>query len=259
VLCRKLILWLPAQAAVSLPNFTDQWWVPLESGWGMAVYQQGNTLFVDIFVYDANRNPVWFTGTAVLQGQLSNGDYLFTGDLIATTGTYYGTDPFSASGVTRTKVGTVTLETLSLTTAKLSYTVNGVTVVKNISRQQLAPVDVTGNYFGGFIFAASGCTPSSGNGTVKQSANLMIGKVGNTVTIFEGNDSGGSCNYSGALTQDGHLVTITGNFSCNNGDNGTFTVSEIEVSRSGIAGQFAGQSQACNKLQGQFGGVRTLD
>jgi hypothetical protein len=254
-----LALWLPAQAAVSLPNLTDQWWVSSESGWGMAVYQQGDTLFLDIFVYDANGNPVWFTATAVLQGQISNGDYLFTGDLIATTGTYYGTAPFSASGVTRTKVGTVTLEALSPTAAKLSYTVNGVVVVKTVSRQPIVPVDVTGNYFGAFIFKASGCTPAGLNGTINQSANLLIGKVGDTVTTFEGNISGGSCNYNGTLTQDGHLDTITGNFSCTNGDNGTFIASEIEVSRSGISGQFTGQSAACTKLQGQFGGVRTLD
>ena len=254
-----LMLWLPAQAAVSLTNLTDQWWVAFESGWGMAVLQQGDTLFVDIFVYDTNNNPVWFTSTAVLLGQLGGGDFLYTGDLLATQGPYFGLDAFTPNTVTRTKVGTLTLDVLTPTTAKLTYSVNGVVVVKAVTRQFLKTQDVTGNYFGGFIFDASGCTPSSLNGTVTQSANLLIGKVGSTVTIFEGNISGGSCNYSGSYTQDGHLGTISGNFSCTNGDNGTFTASEIEVSRSGIAGQFTGQSQACTKLQGQFGGVRTLD
>src|SRR4030081_2549574 len=119
-----LALGVSAQAALSLPSLTDQWWVPFESGWGAAVFQQGDTLFVDIFVYDANSNPVWFTSTAVLQGQLGGGDYLYSGDLIATTGGYYGLGAFSANGVARTKVGTLSFDALTPTTARLTYTVN---------------------------------------------------------------------------------------------------------------------------------------
>ena len=112
-------------------------------------------------------------------------------------------------------------------------------------------------YHGGFVFEASGCIPSALNGVTSQLAGLQIGQIGSTVSIFAAGIGGGSCNYTGAYHQDGHLGTIVGDFSCANGDHGSFTASEIEVSRSGIAGQFNGNSQACNKLTGQFGGVRT--
>ncbi|MEP6941925.1 MAG: hypothetical protein ABI981_03255 [Betaproteobacteria bacterium] len=247
-------LGLPAHAAL-LPNLTDQWWVPFESGWGAAVFHEGNTLFIDIFVYDANSNPVWFTSTAIFQGQLSAGDYLYTGDLIATTGAYYGLGAFPANGVTRTKVGTLTFDATA-TSGKLTYTVNGVTVNKTLSRQTIKTQDVSGMYYGGFIFEQSGCVPAALNGVTNQLATLQVGQIGSTVSIFAANVSGGSCNYSGTYTQDGHLGTLVGGFACTNGDNGPFTASEIEVTRSGINGQVNGRNLACNKFTGQLGGVR---
>ena len=254
-LVAALAFGLPAHAAL-LPNLTDQWWVPTESGWGAAVFHEGNTLFIDIFVYDTNSNPVWFTATVIFQGQLSSGEYLYTGDLIATTGAYFGVGAFPPNGVTRTKVGTITF-LATATSAKLTYTVNGVTVNRTLSRQTIKTQDVAGAYHGGFVFEASGCVPAALNGVTSQLASLQIGQSGSTVSIFAAGISGGSCNYTGAYQQDGHVGMIVGDFSCANGDSGSFTASEIEVTRSGIAGQFNGKSQACTKLTGQFGGVRT--
>jgi hypothetical protein len=140
---------------------------------------------------------------------------------------------------------------------KLTYTVNGVTVNKTLARQTIKTQDVSGAYQGGFVFEASGCVPASLNGVTTQLGSLQIGQIGSTVSIFTAFISGGSCNYTGAYQQDGHVGSIVGEFSCSNPDHGSFTASEIEVTRSGIAGQFNGKNQACTKLTGQFGGVRT--
>lgn len=247
---------IPAHASI-ISDFTDQWWSSFESGWGAAIFQQADVMFIDLFVYDANSNPIWFTATAVFQGQTGGGDLVFSGDLIQTTGSYFGAPVFTASAVTRTKVGTIIFDAVSATTAKLTYTVNGVVVNKTITRQTLKTQDISGSYFGGFVYTASGCTPSALNGPTNQLASLQVGQTGSTVTIFEANISGGSCNYNGAYTQDGHLGTITGTFNCTNGDNGPFIASEVVATKAGINGQFNGHSQACTKLQGQFGGVRT--
>jgi hypothetical protein len=259
-LCASLALAcvvLPAQAALPLPNLTDQWWVPTESGWGGAISQQGDTLFIDIYVYDSNSNPVWFTATAVLQGQVSSGDYLYSGDLLATTGAYYGLGAFPPNGVTRTKVGTLSVDAVTPTSIKLTYTVNGVSVTKTMVRQSFKTIDVTGNYYGGFVYTASGCTPAALDGTVNQLASVLIGAIGNQVTVLAG-IGGGSCNYTGTYGQDGQFASITGTFACSNGDSGPFTLSEIAVTRSGITGQFSGSNQKCSKLLGQFGGVRMM-
>ena len=246
---------MPVQAAV-LTNFTDQWWSPSESGWGASVLQQGDVMFIDLFVYDTNSNPVWYTATAVYQGQTGSGDLVFAGDLIATTGSYFGAAVFTPGAVTRQKVGTITFDAASATLAKLTYSVNGVTVVKNISRQPLQSQDFSGSYFGGFAYNASGCAGGAVNGPSNQFSTLSISQTGTSVSIFSANINGGSCNYSGTYSQDGHLGTITGTFSCSNGDTGPFTAADIEVTLAGFNGQFTGQNQKCTKLEGQFGGVR---
>jgi hypothetical protein len=248
---------IPAQAQVTLSNFTDQWWNPFESGWGLALFQQADVMFIDLFVYDTNGNPIWFTATATYQGQTGSGDLVFSGDLIQTTGSYFGGPVFTPGAVTRTKVGTITFDAVSATSAKLTYSVGGLTVVKTISRQLFKNQDISGSYYGGFIYNASGCVLPVLNGPTNQIASLLIGQAGTTVSIFESTVSGVTCNFGGAYTQDGHLATITGTFNCSNGDVGPFVLSEIEVTKGGISGQFTGQSQACTKLQGQFGGVRT--
>src|SRR5688572_19807496 len=38
-------------------DYADLWWVPTESGWGMQTAQQGNLLFITLYVYDTNRYP----------------------------------------------------------------------------------------------------------------------------------------------------------------------------------------------------------
>jgi hypothetical protein len=248
---------VPAYAQVTLSNYTDQWWNAFESGWGLAVFQQADVMFIDLFVYDTNGNPIWFTATATFQGQTGGGDFVFTGDLLQTTGSYFGGPVFTPGAVTRTKVGTITFDAVSPTSAKLTYSVNGVVVNKTISRQLLKAQNLSGSYFGGLVYTASGCTPTALNGPTNQLASLQIAQTGTTVTIFAASISGGSCNFTGAYTQDGHLGTVTGTFNCTNGDVGPFVLSEIEVTKAGINSQFAAQSQACTKLQGQFGGVRT--
>lgn len=41
-------------------NFTDMWWNPAEPGYGMALTQQGLSIFVAWYVYDLVGNPTWF-------------------------------------------------------------------------------------------------------------------------------------------------------------------------------------------------------
>src|SRR5580765_5845064 len=76
----------PSRASLGT-NFTDQWWNPNESGWGASVSQQFNTLFIDLFVYGSDGRPTWYTAAVYLDPQ---NEGLFTGDLYATTGPWFG-------------------------------------------------------------------------------------------------------------------------------------------------------------------------
>jgi hypothetical protein len=72
VLAICLGLSAPTHAA-STTNFSDQWWVPAESGWGAAILQQEYVLFIDLFVYGSDTKPVWYTAAATFRGLMRPG------------------------------------------------------------------------------------------------------------------------------------------------------------------------------------------
>ena len=40
-------------------SYTALWWVPAESGWGLNTNHQGDTLFVTLFTYGRDGQPLW--------------------------------------------------------------------------------------------------------------------------------------------------------------------------------------------------------
>jgi len=43
-------------------DYTDIWWNPSESGWGVNIAQNGNFIFATFFVYAPGNAPTWVTG-----------------------------------------------------------------------------------------------------------------------------------------------------------------------------------------------------
>jgi hypothetical protein len=116
-----------------LPYMTSLWWNPSESGWGLNLNQQGSTLFATLFTYDASRAPMWLVMSG---GTLQADGVSFTGDLYRTTGPAFNANPFIPIGAANvTRVGTMTVSFGHANAGVLSYTVNGVSVTKNIQRQ----------------------------------------------------------------------------------------------------------------------------
>jgi hypothetical protein len=116
----------------SLTNYQDLWWNPAESGWGINVTHQGDVVFATLFTYDAGGRGAWF----VLSSGARQPDGSFLGDLYRTTGPAFNAVPFRPIGAANlTRVGTMQLRFANGESATLTYTVNGVTVVKSIVRQ----------------------------------------------------------------------------------------------------------------------------
>lgn len=111
-------------------DFTDLWWNPAESGWGVSVTQHGDNLFFRVFAYDTDNKPLLF----VVPGVTFNSATSFTGNLVLTSGPWFGSTPFDPSQVVRTTAGTATLTFTDANNGVLTYTVNGVTVTKAITR-----------------------------------------------------------------------------------------------------------------------------
>jgi hypothetical protein len=116
----------------SLTNYQDLWWNPNESGWGVNVTHQDNTLFATLFDYDAAGKGLWL----VMSAGVKQADGSFLGDLYQTTGSAFNAQPFlPLTSANITKVGTMRFSFSDGNTGTLAYTVNGVSVSKAITRQ----------------------------------------------------------------------------------------------------------------------------
>jgi alpha-tubulin suppressor-like RCC1 family protein len=126
----------PAQSSrASLTNYQDLWWNAAESGWGVNVTHQDNTLFATLFTYDYAGRAMWL----VMSAGVRQADGSYRGDLYQTTGPAFNAQPFtplSAANVTR--VGTMQFLFFDGVNGTLSYTVNGVVVSKAITRQEFS-------------------------------------------------------------------------------------------------------------------------
>ena len=112
-------------------DFTDLWWNPSESGWGLNIIQHPNNIIFAIwYTYDAEGKMTWFH---VPQGTWTD-SMTYTGDLYAAAGPSFATPTFNASQVKRRSVGTATLRFSSSGTGTWSYSVDGVSGTKTIER-----------------------------------------------------------------------------------------------------------------------------
>jgi lysyl endopeptidase len=117
-------------------NYTALWWnapANSESGWGMNFVQQGDIAFATLFTYDFSGAPMWlFMSRGDRQGAADS----FSGPLYRATGPAFYTSPFPSIGAGNlTQVGTMTVSFSGANSGTLSYSVNGVSVTKSITKQ----------------------------------------------------------------------------------------------------------------------------
>ncbi len=133
---------LPTCVYGTQPNFTQAtnyqnlWAVAgdVESGWGINLAHQDDTLFGTWFTYDTDGSPLWLSVTAI-----KTGPGVYSGQLIRTTGPAFSAVPFNTAQVTRTIVGAATFTFANGNAATFNYTINGVTQTKTITRELFAP------------------------------------------------------------------------------------------------------------------------
>ncbi|HKU86345.1 MAG TPA: hypothetical protein VJV77_08390 [Casimicrobiaceae bacterium] len=221
-----------APATTATINYNDLWWDPNESGWGVSIAQQSSTLFLTFFIYGTDSKPTWVTGQLSKTGISAIGEPIFTGDVIATTGPYYG-GPFNESGVTRRRAGTVTFSPADAVSATLTYTIDGVSVSKVVVRQTLANDDLSGNYFG-VSYVGWVCPPDENAVTT----HAIRGTISHSGTQFRYEELDGTnvCTWTGIWTQQGVLGRVDGTVSCADGMNGTFAMSQIASSPLAVSG-----------------------
>jgi len=117
-------------------NYSDIWWTPSESGWGLSIVQgPTNLLCAAWFVYDASGKPTWYTLQTGEWTYVSRGS-VYTGPVYKTAGPYFG-GPFDPAQVGITQVGTGTLSFRDSGSGTFGYTIDGVTGTKAIVRMPI--------------------------------------------------------------------------------------------------------------------------
>ena len=233
-------LFLSAAFPAAATDYTDIWYIPAESGWGVNLVQAEDVMFATFFVYGANNQPTWFVA---ITGRDANGN--FAGSLYTTVGPYYG-GPWNPAIYMPTLAGTASFVPTSPYAGTLTYSIiSGPTVVKSIQRQTLKTISLGGNYTGGQSGGYTQCNDSSLNGpytdTYPGSTGLAVTHANGAATFVFTYASGSTCTMAGNLTQVGQLYQIssmqyscTGNLSFNvNG-----TMDEIKATAQGIEGHF---------------------
>ncbi|HEX7271897.1 MAG TPA: hypothetical protein VF420_07090 [Casimicrobiaceae bacterium] len=235
------LLLVPLRAAAT--DYTDIWYLPAESGWGVNLIQNQNVIFATFFVYGASNQPTWFV--AILYED-NNGN--FSGNLYTTVGPYYG-GPWNASVYMPTLAGTASFAPTSPYAGSLTYTlVNGPSVAKSIQRQTLTTIVLGGNYVGGQSGAYSSCNNSNNNRPYTDQYNLALTQANGVATFVFTYQSGATCTMAGNLTQVGQLYQISPmSYSCTGAMtfNVNGTMDELRATAQGIEGTFSAKDLGC--------------
>jgi YVTN family beta-propeller protein len=120
-------------SAGAQPVYQDLWWkspAGSESGWGVNIAHQGDTLFATWYTYGADGQPMWLSASNVVR--TGNGTY--SGALTRSWGPPYNAATWDPSKVTRMAAGNVTFAFTDANNGTMSYTVEGVTQAKAITR-----------------------------------------------------------------------------------------------------------------------------
>jgi hypothetical protein len=248
-----------AAATTTTIDYGDLWYnAPAESqgGWGVNVAQQGEVLFVTLFVYGQDSRPHWYVASSVA----STSPNAFSGQLFDVgSGTYFGAPWTGIAGVRA--VGNIAFTFDSSTTGSMTYTVDGVQVTKGIVRQSWGADVLSGTYVG----AVTGQGPTCGGSHVRIPGALIVThtppSIAMTLDFNVSATQNGRCSYQGTYAQVGSVGRITGGaYHCDvngvvNAVTGTFTVDEIRATRNGFSGKLAVLSPQCN-YNGYIGGIK---
>ena len=121
---------VPALATPQARDGSEMWFDPSESGWGLNVFHQGDTLFAALFVYGPDSQPKWYVASGVAGGPL-----FYSGSLFEASGPPFA-GPFDPASVAVRQVGTM-MFTLGGTSGTVDYTVDGVHVPQDEHHRKL--------------------------------------------------------------------------------------------------------------------------
>ena len=121
----------PPPAPVPAFDYSDLWWNPGESGWGLNIVQHpSGIVFAVMYTYGTDRRPFWF----VMPAGGWTASNVYSGPWYQVTGPAFDA-PFDPGAVRPSQAGTATLTFSDADHGILQFSVDGTSVVKSITRQ----------------------------------------------------------------------------------------------------------------------------
>jgi hypothetical protein len=233
-------------------DFSDLWWNPNESGWGVNMAHEGEVIFMTLFVYGTGNQAKWYVGPAV-SDQVGMVPTTFKGAIYETTGSALGS-AFDPASVTRRAVGSATIEFLGVSDAILTYDVDGVVSTKQIQRQTFRTNSLDGYYIGATIGVASEC--GAANGNFARNSLFAVSHVGSAIRIESFSSGVTGCNFSGTYVQRGRMGSFAGPIACPDGKRGTIAAFEIEAGDLSFVARYTAHFDGGCSETGRMGGLK---
>ena len=220
----------PLRGSALSTDQSDLWWNPEESGWGIQFAHTGNAIFATMYVYGPAGQPTWYIATLEPQPTADT----WSGNLIATTGPWFGAVPFDSTLVTERLVGMMTWNARSVESGLLTYSIDGLPVSKAIYRQPLWQ-DTFASEFPGIVeMTICGVTGETGGVSVWIKAIQGEGKLTVTAPFWAPDQRElTECTFVGDYSQLGHFGRSRGSFTCKDGSHGEHLFTEVTVRKLG--------------------------
>jgi len=238
-------------------DYTDLWWIPDESGWGVNVVQTDNFMFLTFFIYGRDNKPTWYSAQLTLD---STGAY--SGGLYSTTGTYYAQPWNPGDRGAAQQVGNASFRPSSANAyaATLTYVVDGMIITKSVERLPFTRPTIGGQYTGGKSATQTSCNNSSSNGAYKATYDLQVTQTTAGAATFTFAYPTYACTLSGALALHGRQYGISGaEYKCvQNGTtvfSGSANMSEITATAQGVEGRWSADVGSGCRESAQFSAV----
>ena len=120
------------QDGMPIATYGDLWWGgTAQNGWGVAISQQYRTLFAVWYTYDQSGRTTWY----VIPGGEWVSSNAYRGTAYRTTGSAWLGVPYNPAAFNVQAVGNATFTFTDVNNGVMSYTIDGVTQSKPITRQ----------------------------------------------------------------------------------------------------------------------------
>ena len=218
------VLCLAGSLSHAANNYQDWWWNPAQSGMGLNIGQQNDTIFVAWFNYGDDTKASFLTMGGVLSGNT------LTGPLLRNTGPVPGPN-YNPALVKQTTVGTATITFNSNNDATLTYSYDNKGGTMALQRFSFANPNLNQTWKVIDSLTLSGCANPSVNGELTATA-IHKGQqgAGSNFTITTTQLDGSNMCLSSMMGQpSGSRFNATGTIVCEDGFSANVNIDDLNI------------------------------